>query len=290
MKKNKMILCCIIILLLASCSSAGKYYEEGIMNLSIKNYGTAETYLKKAIDEGYTKDDVNVIYTIVSEYNNAKEYYDQGDYNSALTHIEKIPYSYSDYLIGIDIDTLKDKLEKYKEIDESISKAKKLLDSGEYEDANSIILMIDTQYATDEQIQESEKIKRQIKLEKKNNDYDVSKKIDALVDTYVHGLCQAVNTGDFRPLKGCLYENSSIYKEQESYISKMAKKEIYEYVNDYSVTNIEWESETTCIISTSETYDIFDGDTYRTETFRYTYEVIETSDKQLFLTSIKKSS
>lgn len=290
MKHIKMFLCCCMILLLASCSSAGKNYEKGIANLDVKNYVDAELCFKNAIDEGYTKDNVNVIYTIVSEYNDAKECYDAGEYDKTQEHIDKIPYTYSDYLIGIDIDILKEQLKTIEEIATSISKAKNLLDSGEYETANEIILMLDTQHATDEQIVEAERLKHQIKLKKKNNDYEVLSKINTLIDIYVHGLCEAVNTGDFRPLKGCLYEDSSIYEEQKSYIESMKKKNIYEYVQDFKVNSVEWESETSCVVSTSETYRIFDGTKYRTQTFRYTYDVIETNDKQLFLTTIEKSS
>lgn len=290
MKYIKGFLCCCMVLLLASCFSASKYYKEGIESLDVKNYVNAEENLKKAIDNGYTRNNVKVIYSIVSEYNDAKQYYDKREYDKASMHIGKIPHSYSDYSIGVDVDFLKSQLKECEKISSSISKAQSLLDSGEYEDANEIVLAIDTKYATDEQLTEIENIRLQIKLERKNNDYYVLNKIDALVENYVYALCESVNTGDFRALKGCLYEGSSIYKTQQSYIANMAKKDVYEYVKDYKVNSVDWKSETSCVISTIETYEIYVGDDYRTQTFRYTYDVIETNDKQLFLTSIKKSS
>ena len=285
MKHIRTLIGCCMILLLASCSSAGKYYEAGITNLNIKNYVVAESNFKNAVEEGYTKDNVNVIYTIVSEYNNAKECYDGGQYDDAASYIEKIPNTYSDYVIAADIDVLKEQLKKIEDVASSIAKAQNLFDAGEYDDANAIILMIDTQYATDKQSEEISNIKRRIHLKKKNKDYEVLTRINTLVDSYVHGLCEAVNTGDFRPLTGCLYEGSNIYNTQKSYVASMAKK----YVNDFAVNSVEWETETTCVISTSETYDIYDGIKSRTQTFRYTYDVIETTDKQLFLTDIRKS-
>lgn len=293
MKYVKILLCCGLccaMMLLTACKLPIQHYKDGLENLEIKNYTAAEASFKSAIEGGYKKDNIKVIYAIVSEYNKAKKCFDNGEYEQAQKHVDNIPHTYSNYLIGIDINDLKDKLEEVQKIADSISKVKKYLESGDYEDANAIVLNIDTEHASEEQIKEIDELKLQVKLERKNHDYEVTQKINSLVTNYVYGLCEAVNMGDFRPLKGCLYENSSIYKEQKSYISKMAKKDITEYVIDYEVTNIEWKTETTCIISTIETYGIYQNFEYTTQTFRYKYNVIETEDKQLFLTTIEKSS
>ncbi len=289
MKRVKIILCCFVILLLTSCATAEKAYKEGMANLEVKNYTAAEECFKKAVDDGYTKDNVRVIYTIVSEYNNAKECFDADEYEKAREHFDKIPNMYGDYLIGIDINVLKEQIEEIEKLNASILKAKNLLESGDYDDANAILLMLDTSRATEKQLTEVEELKKQVKLEKKNNDHEVITKIENLVQDYVWGLCEAVNTGDFRALKGSLYEGSSIYETQKAFIAKKGGKGIYEFALDAKVNSVKWTSETECIISTSESYEIYDNKGYRTQTFRYTYGVIETKDKQLFLTSIKNS-
>ena len=120
----------------------------------------------------------------------------------------------------------------------------------------------------------------------------VLERIDALVYAYVNGLCEAVNTGEFKPLKGTLYAGSSIYNEQRSYIQGLANVDIYEYCSDYEVSSVNWETETNCVISTIETYRLYNytDEENTTVTLRYTYDVIETADGQLFLTSIRKSN
>ena len=108
-------------MLLTACNAGGKYYEEGLRNLNIKNYAAAEESFKLAIDEGYTKDDVGAIYAIVSEYNEAKEHYDEGDYDRAKEHVDRIPHTYVNYLIAIDIEGLKGELKKIEDVVASIA-------------------------------------------------------------------------------------------------------------------------------------------------------------------------
>ncbi len=267
-------------------------YDEGISKLEIKDYVAAEASFKKILDNDPDQNNINVIYTIVSEYNNAKKYYDAGEYDTAMTHIDKIPHSYTNYSIGIDVDALKNQLKNIKDIDVYVSKAASLLESGEYSEANEIILKIDTQYSTDKQQEEIKALQKQIQLEKKNQDKVVLEKLDTLVRTYANGLCEAVNTGNFKPLKGTLYKGSSIYAEQVAYIEKMSNIDIFEYNMGAEVSSVDWQSETTCVISTIETYEIYNytAEDYSTQTFRYTYDVIETPDGQLFLTSIRESN
>lgn len=269
-----------------------KNYKDGMANLEIKNYPAAEACFKKLLEKDPDKNDINLIYTIVSEYNFTKKYYDKADYDAAITHLDKIPNSYSSYSIGADVEVIKGQLKNIRDIDIAITKAKNLLESGEYNEANEVILKIDTQYSTDKQSEEISSLQKQIKIKKKNDDPIVLDKIKTLVRTYANGLCEAVNTDNFKPLNGTLYYGSSIYKEQVSYIAKMANQEIYEYCESAEVTSVNWTTDTDCVISTIETYEIYnlDNEDYSTQTFRYTYDVIETSDGQLFLTSIRKSN
>ncbi len=292
MKRIKAILLCCMALFLTACSFISQNYKAGVENLKIKDYVAAESCFKKAIDEGYNKNDVNVIYAIVSEYNLANKYYDAGEYDKALTHLNKIPNTYSNYSLSKDVDILREQLTESKNIEDSIAKAKNLLEYGEYNEANNIVLEIDTQYSTDKQKDEIKELQKQIQIKKKNQDTVVLEKINTLVRTYANGLCEAVNTGQFKPLSGTLYKDSSIYKEQMSYIARMAQKDIYEYCKGIEVSSVNWISETECVISTIETYQIYNytaGD-YSAQTFRYTYDVIETADGQLFLTTIRKSN
>ncbi len=292
MKRIRIILVCCMAVLLTACSFVSKNYEAGVEKLKAKDFVAAESYFKKAIDEGYNKNDIDVIYEIVSEYNLANKCYSDGEYEKGLAHIGKIPSVYSKYSIVTDVDSLKEKLTKSKEIDDTIAKVKNLFEYGEYSEANALILQIDTQQSTDKQNGEIQELQKQIQIKKKNEDATVLAKINTLVRTYANGLCEAVNTGQFKPLSGTLYKDSAIYNEQKSYIARMATKDIYEYCLGIEVSSVSWTSETECVISTIETYQIYNytAEDYSSQTFRYTYDVIETADGQLFLTTIRKSN
>lgn len=292
MKRIKVILLCFAAVLLTACSFVSKNYEAGVEKLKAKDFIAAESYLKKAIEEGYDKNDIDVVYTIVSEYNLANKCYEDGEYEKGLEHIGKIPSVYTNYSLVTDVDSLKENLTKSKEIDDSIAKAKSMVEYGEYSEANVLILQIDTQHATEKQNDEIQELQKQIQIKKKNQDATVVAKINTLVRTYANGLCEAVNTGQFKPLSGTLYKDSAIYNEQKSYIARMATKDIYEYCLGIEVSSVNWTSETECVISTIETYQIYNytSEEYSSQTFRYTYDVIETADGQLFLTTIRKSN
>lgn len=288
---NRLLSVCIsVIILTTSCSfTGGKYYEDGIKKLEIKEYEAAEESFKQAIDKGYTDNKVDVIYTIISSYNNALKLYNSKEYDDAQEYLDKIPNSYTEYIISHDVDVLKHNMEKHNEAYNSLKRAKTLVEQGKYADANAVILLIDDTMLSDQQVEEFEDLKKLITLKQKNENAYYIKKIDDLVENYVYALCDAVNENQFKALQGCLYKGSAIYNLQKSYISKVGPKEIYEYVYDYSVSNIDWISEDECVISTVEVYNIYNGDDYSRQTFKYTYHVIETEDKQLYLTELEKS-
>ena len=292
MKRIKVLFICCMVVFLTACSFASKNYEAGVEKFKIKDFVAAETYFKKAIDEGYNKKDINTVYTIVREYNLANKCYSDGEFEKALEHLEKIPKEYAEYSIRQDVELLKEKITKSKDIEDSIEKVKDLVEFGEYSEAKSAVLKIDIEDCNDQQKEEIESLKKQILLKQKNQDPLVLAKINTLVYTYAHGLCEAVNTGEFQPLVGTLYQGSSIYNVQKSYIASMANKDIYEYCLGSEVSSVEWISETECVISTIETYQIYnyDEEYYSSKTLRYTYDVIETADGQLFLTTIRKSN
>ncbi|MBQ4562771.1 MAG: tetratricopeptide repeat protein [Clostridia bacterium] len=267
-------------------------YDEGIIKLEIKDYAISEACFKKLLELDPDNDDINVIYTIISDYNTAKSHFDKGEYYTAIAYLDKIPHSYVDYPISADIDVLNTQLKSFKETSASITKATSLLESGEYNEAGDVLLTIDDQYVTDEQREEIKALQKQIQLKKKNQDPVALNRLNALADAYSIGLCEAVNSGVFAPLNGTLYHGSSIYAEQVAYIAKMSKISIYERCLGMDVISVNWTSESTCVISTIETYEIsnYSAGRFYTETFRYTYDVIETSDGQLFLTTIRKSN
>lgn len=291
MKKGSLLSICIFVLMLiSSCSiGGGRYYEDGIKKLEIKEYETAEACFKQAIDKGYKDKKVDVIYTILSSYNNALKAYNSKEYDDAQEYIDKIPNSYTEYIISHDVDMLKQSMEKHNEAYNSLKRVKTLVEQGKYSDANAVILLIDDSVLSNQQIEEFEETKRLITIKQKNENAYYVQKIDNLVKNYVYALCDAVNENQFKPLQGCLYKDSSIYNTQKSYIAKVGPKDIYEYVEDYSVSNIDWISENECVISTVEVYNIYNATNYSTQTFKYTYHVIETEDKQLYLTEIEKS-
>lgn len=292
MKKinNLLTICFFALIFTASCSLGGsKYYEDGMKNLEIKEYETSEKCFKQAIDKGYKDKNVDVIYSIVSCYNKALEAYNLNEYDDAQEYLDKIPNSYTEYILSHDIDLLKQNMEKHNEAYSNLKKANALVEQGKYADANAVILLIDNNMLSSQQIEELENTKKLISIKQKNKDTYYLKKIDDLIENYVYALCDAVNDNQFKSLKGCLYNGSPIYNTQKSYIAKVGPQDIYEYVDDYSVSNVDWISENECIISTVEVYNIYNGMNYSTQTFKFTYHAIETEDKQLYLTQIEKS-
>lgn len=269
-----------------------KSYKSGMTNLEIKDYASAETSFKKILDKDSEQNSIKILYTIVSEYNKAKSCCDSGEYETAETHLDKIPNSYTNYSIGSDIDDLKEQMKSVKNIDLSISKATSLLEAGNYQDANDILVKIDMGYLSAEQTEVVKSLQKRVQLMKKNKDPIVLERINALVQTHVKGLCEAVNTGSFKPLSGTLYKGSTIYTEYISYIDFISKQDLSEYCEGAEVLGVNWTSETECVISTIETYRIYywkKGESV-TQTFRYTYDVVETPDGQLFLTTLRESN
>ena len=103
-------ICIVLLIFITSCGlSGGKYYEEGIKKLEIKEYESAEECFKQAINKGYKDNKVDVIYTILSAYNNALKAYNAKEYDVAQEYLNKIPNSYTEYILSHDIDVLKQK-------------------------------------------------------------------------------------------------------------------------------------------------------------------------------------
>lgn len=49
-----------------------------------------------------------------------------------------------------------------------------------------------------------------------------------------------LETGEFKALRGALYQGSSIYKEQMAYVERVSPKDIYEYCESIEVSSVNW--------------------------------------------------
>ena len=266
-------------------------YKNGIDLLNAKNYTGAEAIFKELLDKDSKQNNVKNVYSIVSEYNLAKPFFDTGDYNNTLTHLNKIPPSYINYPISADIDYMKNHIKAVNETAANLAEAASLVKSRKYDQAEQMLLKIDTNYTTADQNNEIAKYQTQIRLGRKNQSSVPA--LNALITSYARSFVNSVNSGDFSYLESSrtLYPGSSIYNTQKSYINTLSQKPIFEQYLDARVESVSWTSDTTCVIKTVEKYRVDNRSTGKveTKTLRYTYDVIQTSDGSVYLKTIKKT-
>lgn len=73
---------------------------------------------------------------------------------------------------------------------------------------------------------------------------------EAVVEQYLKNFPDAVTKNDFSLISGYMKSGSAIYKEQEAYV----KREITEQLDTYELTDVMYDGDRNCIVSTRETY------------------------------------
>lgn len=73
---------------------------------------------------------------------------------------------------------------------------------------------------------------------------------EAVVETYLKNFAKAVTNSDFSLLSGCMKEGSAIYEEQKKYV----QRDINETLDSYEITDVKYNGNSACEISTRETY------------------------------------
>lgn len=147
---------CLTIALLCSCSNtAQKAIEQGKLSMASGDYQTALNSLQLAKSEGANGDALDNMISIIKNYLNAKEAYDEDNIDGANSALKNITQDYSQYTIKDDIEKLKSdiaaKQSTMNDIDIQIAGTKKLLASGDYVSTKANISELYTKNLTEYQ-------------------------------------------------------------------------------------------------------------------------------------------
>lgn len=282
---------------LTACSdkSAASSFKLGFEAMENGDYEAAEEYYLEAMNAGFDKNDVDELYDIVSNFNNAEECIKNGDYKSAKEYFEGIPRLYKSYEIEDDVEDLEEIIEEYEESLSTYKKAYNYYKSGLYEDAKRAASEVDTEYLTDVQKQNVDTIiNAEIKSSETKTDNDAQtpasdNAVNYLMNEYAWSMVDAINAGDFSIVSHTLYPGSSLYTSQKDLVNKLYRQNITETMDSLTVTDITWTSDDSCTISTTEAVYVNNANgssEYKTYKWKYTAKMYNGSLK---LTSIDKN-
>lgn len=150
------ILSALLIISLCSCSNtAQRAIEQGKLSMASGDYQTALNSLQLAKSEGARGDALDDMISIIQNYIEAKEAYDEDNIDGANEALNKITQDYSEYTIKNDIEKLKSdiaaKQSTMSDIDIQIAGTKKLLASGDYVSTKANISELYTKNLTEYQ-------------------------------------------------------------------------------------------------------------------------------------------
>ena len=140
---------CTLAISLVGCNnnSISKNIDAAKDFINNKEYNKAESALENVIDQDSSNREAKQLMDIVSNYEGALAHYNAGEYKDAVKELNEIPVEYKDYKIKDDIDNLKHELafqiDKTKDVNAYIKKAKELIAKNKYDEAEEVIEMID---------------------------------------------------------------------------------------------------------------------------------------------------
>lgn len=114
-----------------------------------------------------------------------------------------------------------------------------------------------------------------------------------LVYWYTYYFTQAVNSGDFKSVEDYLYPGSSIYNEQQSYVTSTYQKGIKEEIKSFNIGSYNISADNKSgTVSTDEIYNIYQNNSSvpTTKTFHYTYTFMYNEEFQGYQISSLKSN
>ena len=99
---------------------------------------------------------------------------------------------------------------------------------------------------------------------------------EAVVEQYLKNFPDAVTGHDFSLISDYLRSGSNIYKEQETYV----QREITEQLDTYELTDVNYNGDDHCVVSTRETYYVqVEGKALQLMTQECQYALEKTGDK-----------
>lgn len=139
MKRRSYLALCVTTatLLCSACSNtASKAIEQGKLSIANSEYKNALNSLMLAKDEGAKGSELDTMISILNNYLNSLNYYENGDVENALASFSLIPSEYSKYTLRDDVDALKSLIDtsvaSSNSIDEQIEGLKTLIAAGDY--------------------------------------------------------------------------------------------------------------------------------------------------------------
>ncbi len=137
-RKSYLALCITVAMLLCgACSNtANKAIEQGKLAIANSEYKNALNSLVLAKDEGAKGNELDTMISILDNYLDSLNYYENGDVENALASFSLIPSEYCEYTLKDDVDALKSLINasvaSSQSIDEQIEGLKTLIAAGDY--------------------------------------------------------------------------------------------------------------------------------------------------------------
>ncbi|MRX72834.1 zinc-ribbon domain-containing protein [Bacillus lacus] len=121
-----------------------------------------------------------------------------------------------------------------------------------------------------------------------NKPDESSSSISSLMDGYLHGLVQAINTKDFSAVSSFIYPDSTLNSSQRDLVKRLGDKNVTQELIDYEITNIK-DGEESLTVSTWEKITInYEDGTSETKEFEWDY-VAKLQNGEYLLYSISES-
>lgn len=262
--------------------------------LKIGDYEEAETVFKAVMEIDPDNEEATVLCQIVYNYNRALKKIQSKKYKEARTFLEKIPAEYMDYSIRTDVENLEDEISAFESAYVTFADIKSYMKSGDYEDAQDAIAIIDDSYLEDSdaallseysiQIKQHLKEEEEEKQSKKQNELS-EKQAEALITEYCEDYVRAINNKDFSIVSKHI--SGQLYTQQKKQVQSCIDKGITEGLDKvelktlHQISDTKWKAE----VSEAETIYYADG-TSESKSFEWTY-TIEYIDSAFYLTKIE---
>lgn len=208
---------CMISLIVTGCENniVEKSIDQAKRQIESKEYDKALISLQTALDEEKESKEASELFSIVNNYQKAKELAIDGNYEEAKKVIDKIDSKYMNYAIRDDVELLKqqikDRIKESELVNDNLSKLLILIDEKNYEDSNILVEEIYKSVLNQEQKNKLDVLKARIESEL----YEIEEQAKVIEESKLEQTETEVEESTFTKRRAIefLCESNSFYKE-----------------------------------------------------------------------------
>ena len=269
-----------------------KLLKTGMNHLEIGDYEEAETVFKVIMESDPENEETVILCRILHNYNRAVKRIENKDYEDARTYFEKIPLEYTDYAIADDVEGLDSEIKHFERTYEIFEKVRDLMSSGDFENAEKTIELIDKSCLKTADAELLERYCDEIDefvREKEESEKEVISLGVTEAEEIIRRFCikyvEAVNNGDFEHVSQ--YIKGNLYNTQKNMVDSLYSQGITEDFDFLTVKSVQKIKDNMWKVKVSEGETIYypDGEVSK-KTYAWTYTV-EFIEPNFYLTNIE---